>query len=56
MGLGVEAEVADVFNDFAEVVFVLADELDVLSLLVREDAGLVLLTGKLAFQVGNASG
>ena len=53
-GFGIVAEVADVFDNFAEVVFVLANELDVLLLLVQEDAGLVLLTGKLALKVGDA--
>ena len=53
-GLGVVAKVADVFHYFAEVVFVLANKLDVLLLLVQENAGLVLLTGKLALKVGDA--
>ena len=53
-GFGVEAKVANVFDDFAEVVFVLANELDVFFLLVHEDAGLVLLAGKLAFEIGDA--
>lgn len=52
--LGVVAEVAHIFDYFAKVVFILADELDVLLLLVRKDAGLVLLAGKLALEIGNA--
>lgn len=54
--LGVVAEVAHVFDYFTEVMFVLANQLDVFLLLVQEDAGLVLLAGKLAFQVGDAGG
>ena len=34
-GLGVVAKVADVFDNFAEVVFVLPNKLDVLLLLVQ---------------------
>ena len=54
--LAVVAEVADVFDYFAKVMFVLANQFDVLLLLVQEDTGLVLLAGKLAFEVGDAGG
>ena len=53
--LGVEAEIADVFDYFPKVVFVFADQLDVLLLLINEDTRLVLLTSELAFKVGNTS-
>ena len=55
-GLGVVAELADVFDNSAKRVFVFTDQLDVFLLLVQKDAGLILLAGKLAFEVGYAGG
>ena len=55
-GFGVEAEVADIFDDSAQVVLILADQLDIFLLLVDEDTGLILFAGKLAFELGNAGG
>ena len=56
VGLDAEAEFADVFDDLAEVVLVISDELGVFFLLVEEDARFVLFAGELPFEFGDAGG
>ena len=49
--LDIVGELADVFDYFAKMVFVVANKLDVFLLLFEEDSDFVLLVGKLAFKL-----